>query len=76
MPFAEELIRNNVKFKYLLSDKTKRNYSSSFDEKIWKKNKEALWRERKNKIARIDTKISNAKAKSQMVTPVFLDQLN
>ena len=29
----------------------------------------------KNKIARIDTKISNAKAKTQMVTPVFLDQL-
>ncbi len=75
MLFAEELIRNNVKFKYLLSDKTKRNYSSSFDEDIWKKNKEALWRERKNKIARIDTKISNAKAKTQMVTPVFLDQL-
>lgn len=23
MPFAEEIIRNNVKFKYLLSDKTK-----------------------------------------------------
>lgn len=75
MPFAEEIIRNNVKFKYLLSDKTKSNYSSSFDEDIWKKNKDALWRERKNKIARIDTKISNAKAKTQMVTPVFLDQL-
>ena len=50
MPFAEEIIRNNVKFKYLLSDKTKSNYSSSFDEDIWKKNKDALWRERKNKI--------------------------
>lgn len=30
---------------------------------------------KKNKIARIDTKISNAKAKTQMVTPAFLDQL-
>ena len=49
MPFAEEIIRNNVKFKYLLSDKTKSNYSSSFDEDIWKKNKDALWRERKIK---------------------------
>lgn len=75
MPLAEKIIRNNVKFKYLLSDKTKSNYRSSFDENIWKKNKDALWRERKNKIARIDTKISNAKAKTQMVTPVFLDQL-
>lgn len=75
MPSAEEIIRNNGKFKYLLSDKTKRNYSSSFDENVWKNNKDILWQERKNKIARIDTKISNAKAKTQMVTPAFLDQL-
>ena len=75
MPSVEVLIRNNGKFKYLLSDKTKRNYSSSFDENVWKNNKDILWQERKNKIARIDTKISNAKAKTQMVTPAFLDQL-
>lgn len=75
MPSAEEMIRNNGKFKYLLSDRIKRNYTSSFDENVWKNNKNILWRERKNKIARIDMKISNAKAKTQMVTPVFLDQL-
>lgn len=75
MPSAEEMIRNNGKFKYLLSDRTKRNYTSSFDENVWKNNKNILWKERKNKIARIDMKISNAKTKTQMVTPVFLDQL-
>lgn len=75
MPSAEELIRNNKKFKYLLSDKIKKNYSNSFDRSIWENNKDSLWRERKNKIDCIDKKISNAKAKTQMVTPVFLDQL-
>lgn len=75
MPSAEVLIRNNGKFKYLLSNQAKKNYSSSFDENVWKNNKDILWRERKNKIAWIDTKISNAKAKTQMVTPAFLEQL-
>lgn len=75
MPSAEEMIRSNGKFKHLLSDRIKRNYTSSFDENVWKNNKNILWRERKNKIARIDMKISNAKAKTQMVTPAFLDQL-
>lgn len=75
MPLAEEIIQKNEKFQYLLSDKTKKNYCSNFNENIVENNKALLWRARKNKIARIDKKISNAKAKTQMVTPNFLDQL-
>lgn len=75
MPLAEEIIQKNGKFQYLLSDKTKKNYCNSFNENIVENNKAVLWRKRKNKIVRIDKKISYAKAKTQMVTPNFLDQL-
>lgn len=75
MPLAEEIIQKNGKFQYLLSDKTKKNYCSNFNENIVENNKAVLWQKRKNKIVRIDKKISYAKAKTQMVTPNFLDQL-
>lgn len=75
MPLAEEIIQKNGKFQYLLSDKAKKNYYSNFNENIVENNKAVLWQKRKNKIVRIDKKISYAKAKTQMVTPNFLDQL-
>ena len=75
MPSAEEIIQKNAKFQYLLLDKTKKKYCSNFNESILENNKDVLWRKRKNKIARIDEKIFNAQAKTQMVTPIFLDQL-
>lgn len=75
MKSAEDILRKTKQFKYLLSDKTRKNYSDSFDEDICKQNQERLWEARKSKIARIDQKIANAQAKTQMVTPKFVDKL-
>lgn len=75
MPYAEKLLQNNMKFKYLLLKQTKRNHCNNFDENVWKNNVDELWHKRKKQIDRIDFKIANAKAKTQMVTPAFLDLL-
>lgn len=71
MPLAEEIIQKNGKFQYLLSDKAKKNYYSNFNENIVENNKAVLWQKRKNKIVRIDKKISYAKAKPKWLLQTF-----
>lgn len=75
MPQAEQLLRNNEKYRYLLNQDTRERHKTNYDENVTKNNEYELWKKRSVKISRIDKKISEAKNKTQMVTPDFLDKL-
>ncbi len=75
MPSAEKLLKRHNSYKKLITRKNQEAYYQNFDENVWKNSIDLLEEKRGGKIARIDKKIANSKAKTQMVTPVFLDKM-
>ncbi len=72
---AEVLIRRNPKFKQLTSYKYKKEYKNNFNSEEKNKYEKQLWIKREKKINNIDVKICKAKAKTQTVISVFLNEM-
>lgn len=72
---GEVLIRRNLKFKQLNSYKYKKKHENNFNLEEKNKCEEQLWKKRKKKIDKIDSKICKAKKKTQTVIPEFLDKM-
>lgn len=72
---AEVLIRQNLKFKQLISYKYKKAHENNFNDEEKNKYENQLWEKRKKKIDKIDVKIRKAKKKTQTVIPEFLDKM-
>lgn len=75
MPNPERLLEKNQVFRNLLNNKNRKAYEESFSEDICKQEEKILYEKREKKIRRIDEKIEKAIAKTQTVTPDFLDKL-
>ncbi len=75
MEMPEKLIEQSQVFKRISSVISKKAYSQSFNQAGVDQEEQLLWKKRKPKIERINTKIEKAKLKTQQVTPDFLDQL-
>lgn len=75
MKMPEKLIERSQVFKRIISLKSKKSYSHSFNQNDVDQEYQRLWKKRKPKIERINAKIEKAKLKTQQVTPSFLDKL-
>ena len=75
MKMPEKLIERSQVFKRIISLKSKKSYSHSFNQNDVDQEYQRLWKKRKPKIERINAKIEKAKLKTQQVTPGFLDKL-
>lgn len=75
MKNPKELLFSSGKYRELLSLKRRKSYADSYSEKTVIELKQELWNKRKPKIERVEQKIELAKAKTQQVTPEFIDQL-
>lgn len=75
MKKPERLLQSVSLYKKVTSFEYKKHYSDSFSEEDFLKAKEALWSKRRPRIERIDQKIEKALAKTQQITPAYLDQL-
>ncbi len=75
MKCPEILLEDNSVFRELMMSDVRSAYSEAFSEKTQKENKKSLFEKRYPKIKKINEKISKAIAKTQTVTPDFLDKL-
>lgn len=75
MPLATKLLDKVPLYKKLLSVEYKERWRSSFSADTQALEQQALYSKRKPKIDKVDEKIAIAKAKTQQVTPDFIDKL-
>jgi hypothetical protein len=75
MKEPEKLLQTVLAYKKIMSSEYRKEYMANYSEEETNKLYHMLWSERKNKIEKIDQKIEKAKAKTQQVTPEFLDKL-
>lgn len=75
MKEPENLLKQVVLYRKLMSIEFRKKYKDNFCEEIVRQEEETLWKKRKCKIEKIDKKIEKAKLKTQQVTPDYLDKL-
>lgn len=75
MPPTEKLFLSNGTLKSICRKSEIERYNKFFDEQARLDNENTICKKREPKIRKIDEKINKAKAKTQSVTPAFLDQL-
>ena len=75
MKKPEELLQAHGLYKKFTSFQYRRTYAANFSARETAKLENALWKKRQPKISKIDEKIAKAVAKTQQVTPNFLNQL-
>ena len=75
MPSASKLLCSVPLYQKLLTDEYRAFWRSTFSTDTQKLEKQALYAKRKPKIDKIDAKIATAKAKTQQVTPDFINKL-
>lgn len=75
MKKPEELLQTHGLYKKFTSLQCRQTYAANFSVGETAKLENALWKKRQPKISKIDEKIARAVAKTQQVTPNFLDQL-
>lgn len=75
MQSPERILQSNRIYKKITEIGYVEKYSASYVDVEAKQKTEILEKKRKKKIERIDKKIESAKAKTQQVTPDFLEQL-
>ena len=71
----EKILESVSLYKSLMSCGTRERYAAAFDEQTRTQAEEVLWQKRKKKIERIDQKIKQAKQRTQVVTPDFIDAM-
>lgn len=71
----EKLFITVSQYKKIMNPNFRKQYFINFNEARQQKNAEKLWNQRKSKIERIDNKITNAKLKTQQMTPKYIDVL-
>lgn len=75
MKKPEALLQSHDLYRKITSTQYRTMYAANFSEEEATKTENILWKKREPKIQKIDEKIAAAKAKTQQVTPSFLDQL-
>lgn len=75
MKKPEILLLNSIKFKEIMTTEYMQTYLNSFSEEKCILEREKLLKKRGHKIEKIKQKIDKALAKTQQVTPSFIDQL-
>ena len=75
VPSAPKLLERVSLYQKLLTDDYRAYWHSTFSADTQKLERQALYAKRKPKIDRVDKKIATAKAKTQQVTPDFIDKL-
>lgn len=75
MPKPELLIQRVAAFKKIFSESYKSAHWNTYSERSRIDSQEKLWKARKSKIDRINSKIEIALSKTQQVTPSFINQL-
>ena len=75
MKKPEELLFDSNKCRQILSDSCMRDHFNNYTEEERIQKRKELWEIRKPKIERVKCKIETALAKTQQVTPCFIDQL-
>lgn len=75
MKKPEKLLHSTTFYKKLISFEYRKNYSNGFSETNISNTESDLWKKRIYKIEKVNQKIEKAKAKTQQVTPSFVEQL-
>lgn len=70
-----QLLYSSSKFKEIMSLKRRGDYYDNFSEDRVNELKQKIWDKRRPKIEKINKKIENAKAKTQQMTPEFIDKM-
>lgn len=71
----EELMKFVLQYKKIMDTSYRTQYCKEFQKDVQLRSAEELWRQRENKIKRIDEKISRAKFKTQQMTPKYINKL-
>ena len=75
MKEPHKLLLKCYMYRCLISSIHKERHKQNFSPENLLSEQKKLWDKRKSKIEKINQKIARAKAKTQLVTPTFLDQL-
>lgn len=75
MPSASKLLDRVPLYQKILTDEYRVFWRSTFSADTQELERQALYAKRKPKIDKVDKKIATAKAKTQQVTPDFIDKL-
>lgn len=71
----EELMKFVLQYKKIMDTSYRTQYCKEFQKDVQLRSAEELWRQRENKIKRIDEKISRAIFKTQQMTPKYINKL-